>query len=317
MENRLSFKRTLSRVGLCFFTLMLVTQLLQTVASLLLTEQLAAGGWWIWIISYVPLYGIAFPVFLVMMKKLMPDGPGAFGTAQLTAGGWVRLLFLSLGLTYIGNIISTGITMLIGLIKGSEVVNPLAAVTQSSGTLPTFLFACVVAPVAEEFIFRKLIHDKIGRFGPRCYMLVSAFIFAMFHANLSQLLYAFVLGLLFAYVYVYTGKLVYTIALHVTINTIGSVLMPLLAMSGDTVLTAAAGFLMIVLIAIGIVLAVRRRWRFAPETAPQAAAQEEAPAGEAPEQKPLPQTFGGALRAPGMIAYTVLCAVLILIVTLM
>ena len=36
-------------------------------------------------------------------------------------------------------------------------------------------------------MFRKLLYDKIGGYGVRTYVLVGAFLFALFHANLSQL----------------------------------------------------------------------------------------------------------------------------------
>lgn len=320
MENGISCKKVFSRVGLCYFTLALVATLLQAVLSVVFMDQLSAGGWWPFVISYVPLYGIALPLFLLMMKKLIPDGGGAFGTARLTAGGWVRLFFLSLGITYIGNIFSTVFTQLLGALKQGEVVNPLQSVTQASGLLPTFVFVCLVAPVAEELLFRKLLYDKIGQFGTRVYIPLSAFIFALFHMNFSQILYAFLLGMLFAYIYAGTGKLLYTILLHAAINTVGSVLMPLLVSDPEnTTMTAVAGFLVIVLIVVGIVIAVRRRWRFSPETAaprPAEALPEADGDGPEPAGKPAAPSFGRALCTPGMIAYIALCALMILLVTL-
>ncbi len=329
MEKKLTFRSTLSRVGLCYFTLMLVTQLLQTVLSLLMMEQIQSGGWWMWIISYVPLYLIAVPIFCLMMKKLVPDMRDTFGTAALSFKGWVRWFFMCLGITYIGNFVSIGILSLIAMLKGGEVMNPLASVVDASNPVATVLFGAVIAPVGEEFLFRKLLHDKIGRYGVRTYMLVGAFIFAMFHANLSQFLYAFVLGAIFCYIYAYTGKLICTIALHISINFVGTFLMPLLAVLGE-VGVMIVGLLVMVLIVTAIVLAVRKRWRFNPQTAPQIVEevsveesaqteemQPEEESGRAKRQKKdVPHTFGGALRTPGMIAYTVLCLLLIALVTL-
>lgn len=150
----------------------------------------------------------------------MPGTPGTAGSAALTAGGWLRWLVLCLGVTYLFNFVSLGITALLGMLKGGAVQNPLALMQMNSSPLATFLFACVLAPVGEEFLFRKLLYDKIGGYGVRTYVLVGAFLFALFHANLSQLLYAFVLGAVFCYIYAHTGKLRYTILLHIAINTI-------------------------------------------------------------------------------------------------
>lgn len=237
----------------------------------------------------------------------MPGTPGTAGSAALTAGGWLRWLVLCLGVTYLFNFVSLGITALLGMLKGSAVQNPLALMQMNSSPLATFLFACVLAPVGEEFLFRKLLYDKIGGYGVRTYVLVGAFLFALFHANLSQLLYAFVLGAVFCYIYAHTGKLRYTILLHVAINTIGTMAAPLFIQYGGIWGTAAVGILVLVSIAAGGVIAARRRWRF-PGAAPADGREGEG------AQRPA-HSFGRALRTPGMLAYTGLCAALILVVT--
>ena len=215
MQNGLSFKNTMSRVGLCYFVLMLVTQALQ-LAGMTLLGSLLETGWGLWALSYAPLYCIAVPVFILLLQKLVPGTPGTAGSAALTAGGWLRWLVLCLGVPY---------------------------------------------------LFRKLLYDKIGGYGVRTYVLVGAFLFALFHANLSQLLYAFVLGAVFCYIYAHTGKLRYTILLHVAINTIGTMAAPLFIQYGGIWGTAAVGILVLVSIAAGAVIAARRRWRF-PGAAP-------------------------------------------------
>ena len=55
MQNGLSFKNTMSRVGLCYFVLMLVTQALQ-LAGMTLLGSLLETGWGLWALSYAPLY---------------------------------------------------------------------------------------------------------------------------------------------------------------------------------------------------------------------------------------------------------------------
>lgn len=56
----------------------------------------------------------------------MPGTPGTAGSAALTAGGWLRWLVLCLGVTYLFNFVSLGITALLGMLKGGAVQNPLA-----------------------------------------------------------------------------------------------------------------------------------------------------------------------------------------------
>ena len=53
-------------------------------------------------------------------------------------------------------------------------------------------------------------------------VLASGLFFGLFHGNLNQFSYAFLLGLFLGFIYVKTGKLGYTIGLHMAINFIGS-----------------------------------------------------------------------------------------------
>ena len=60
-------------------------------------------------------------------------------------------------------------------------------------------------------------------------MLLSGAVFALFHGNLAQIFYAFPLGVFFAYLYLRTGRLRYTIGMHMLINFLGSVVPVLLS----------------------------------------------------------------------------------------
>ena len=135
MKKELSNQSRLSRVGLCYFTLMLVTQALQIGGAVLLEDLIYSTSWGLWALSYVPLYCIAVPVFLLMMHKLVPNAPGRFGTQKLSVGGWVRWLVISLSATYILNIVSTLITTLLAQLKGGAVENPLEMMQQNSHTV--------------------------------------------------------------------------------------------------------------------------------------------------------------------------------------
>ena len=55
---------------------------------------------------------------------------------------------------------------------------------------------------------------------------MSGLIFGLLHQNLYQFFYAFALGSLFAYVYIRTGRIRYTIILHGIVNFLGSVVAP-------------------------------------------------------------------------------------------
>lgn len=90
MQNGLSFKNTMSRVGLCYFVLMLVTQALQ-LAGMTLLGSLLETGWGLWALSYAPLYCIAVPVFILLLQKLVPGTPGTAGQRRADGGRMAAL----------------------------------------------------------------------------------------------------------------------------------------------------------------------------------------------------------------------------------
>ena len=82
--------------------------------------------------------------------------------------------------------------------------------------------AMIGAPIIEEFIFRKLLIDKISTHGEGIAIITSAMLFGLMHGNLGQFFLAFFIGLVFATIYTKTRNIKYTMCLHFMINTIAS-----------------------------------------------------------------------------------------------
>ena len=85
----------------------------------------------------------------------------------------------------------------------------------------------IVIPILEELIFRRLVINSTCKYGYGAAIMISAFTFAVYHGNFIQFFYAFGLGILFAYIYCKTGKLRYTVLLHMAYNLYASMIMPL------------------------------------------------------------------------------------------
>lgn len=89
-------------------------------------------------------------------------------------------------------------------------------------------------PVAEEFLFRKLVLDRLLRFGAITAILVSSILFALPHAfsqGIPAVPYTFILGMVWAYMRVRTQTLWVPIALHSFSNFWGMIA-PSLLMTG-------------------------------------------------------------------------------------
>ena len=119
---------------------------------------------------------------------------------------------------WIGNLIGLTITEILGNLIQSEIANPIVETIDSSSIYTNLLLMVIMAPIFEEIIFRKLLIDRTIKYGKGVSILLSALIFGLFHGNLNQFFYAFLIGGFFAYVYIKTGKIIYTILLHLTVN---------------------------------------------------------------------------------------------------
>lgn len=215
-------------------------------------------------VTMLPLYLLGFPIaFLLMRNKEVP----AIEKHSMTFGQLVIAFLMLYGIMIIGNLIGLALTAGIGVLKGSPVQNSLLNVVTGGNLWVTAIFTVLCAPVYEEFLFRKLICDKVIKYGEGCAVVTSGLLFGLFHMNFNQFFYAFFLGCFLAFLYVKTGNLKYTILLHMTINFFGSVLGGIilsLDQSDPLALVISAVYsLCIYAIGIsGIVLLIVKRRRF-------------------------------------------------------
>lgn len=132
----------------------------------------------------------------------------------------------------------------------------LESVSGQSDTFSMFLYASILAPLSEELIFRGYILQSLRPYGKKFAVVLSAFVFGIFHGNLLQTPYAFLMGLVLGYVTV-EYHIGWAVALHVFNNLILADLLTRLtgglsAQASETVslillggATAAAGVVMI------------------------------------------------------------------------
>lgn len=105
------------------------------------------------------------------------------------------------------------------------------ATTEIDAVSRYMLFMLLVFnPIAEEFVFRKLFADKLLKYGERFFVFVSAFCFAIVHGvslGIPQVIYTFILGLIWGYVMAKTRDFKLVVVLHALSNLFGAVLLQL------------------------------------------------------------------------------------------
>lgn len=171
-------------------------------------------------ISVLPMYIIGMPVLILLVRTIPKE---KVERHSISAGSFVIAVIMCFALVYITNFVGNLITALIGTLKGGVVQNQVLNVTQSVSMWMIVLYMVICAPVMEELVFRKLIVDRTVRYGQGTAVIMSGLMFGLFHGNLNQFVYAFALGAFLAFLYVKTGNIKITIALHMLINFVGGV----------------------------------------------------------------------------------------------
>lgn len=223
METLQQSKRHFSKLGwmlffgalLCFVTQYLPVRLVQQLSPGLLEDSNLSL-----IISMLPLYLFGMPLMAFLIRRLPAD---RIAVRKLNIRQWLLAFCICYGLMYISNLMGIFTTEIIGILKGSAVENVVAELVAELSPWAAIPFMVVLAPIFEEYIFRKLIIDRTIHYGEGIAIVVSAFLFALFHGNLNQFAYAFVLGLFWGFLYAKTGSVKYTIWMHMCINFLGSV----------------------------------------------------------------------------------------------
>ena len=182
-------------------------------------------SWLLWVCTFIPMYLVAVPVGLLIMRKA-PAAPRE--KHSLRAIQIVIAAIICVFMMYAGNLIGVLVTSLLQTALGLNSTNPLLTYVEDDALWLRALVMVILAPIIEEYIFRKQLIDRMNIYGEGLAVVTSALMFGLFHGNLSQLFYAFALGLVFGYVYLKTGRLRYCVGLHMLINFLGSVLAPTL-----------------------------------------------------------------------------------------
>lgn len=95
----------------------------------------------------------------------------------------------------------------------------MEALMKNADMLSLITLTCVLAPIFEETVFRGIVCRGIAKnYGPVWGIMVSAVFFGAIHLNVTQAVPAFVLGVVFGYVYLRTGSLKLTMAMHCANN---------------------------------------------------------------------------------------------------
>lgn len=132
----------------------------------------------------------------------------------------------------------------VDMLKGYE--EEMAALIGQSPVWLILLTVGIVAPIAEELLFRGLIFHLFNRhLNIKIALIIQGILFGAFHMNLVQGVYASVLGVVMGIAYVLTGNLWIPIVMHI-VNNSAAVLLPESLMNDPIITTVLLSLILLV-----------------------------------------------------------------------
>ncbi len=177
--------------------------------------------WTVTLITYILSLVLPFGIYMLCIK--MPVGvalPFRKSRMDITVGG----VFVGLGAGIVASYATSYLEQALGLF-GIGISMPDMEVPQALPAKILYVFTLTVAPAfIEEMVFRGIVMQSLRRFGDMFALVSSALIFGIFHLNLIQMPYAFILGLCIGYFVMRTGSLWVGVIMHFLNNGVATLL---------------------------------------------------------------------------------------------
>ena len=205
-----SFKKDITSIGrrligymLVFFFFAGLGQYAAQQAALrkAITAEDFYGIWGVWLFIAA---GLSLLLWSISKKFPMKRIYEHVAPKKMTIQSFAMICASLYGVRFISKLILGGIEKLL-----FEMGIPATLVANTSEELTSsiifVLYLGVMAPVVEEFIFRGFIGYRLERYGKVFTILFTALIFSLFHANITQEVFTFMAGIVFAYVAIEYG----------------------------------------------------------------------------------------------------------------
>ncbi len=209
--------------GWCFvFVIKLASILLNVFFYVFYTENFAT----IYIIlNSINVCVIGTTVLALALRKLPVT---KIEKRPMKIGQLLLLIMMMYGLTQVGSLMGMPIHLALTTIgsltadsedAAAELSNNLVF---SSGTVIRIISIGILPAIFEELLFRKFLIDRTIRHGEFISCAMSGIMFGLWHGNFQQFFFAFFIGVLFAFVYIRTGNIIYTMIMHASMNLVTS-----------------------------------------------------------------------------------------------
>lgn len=149
---------------------------------------------------------ILLPIFIKKYKNLKSDK-----IKKIENKDYIKIVVTSIFISVTLNLIFYLINMWIPFTNRYNITSTKFSMIITTG---------ILAPILEEYLFRGIVYNELKTFNSKKLALVlTTIVFALMHRELSQIIYATLIGIYLIYLYIKTNDIKLPIIAHITINT--------------------------------------------------------------------------------------------------
>ena len=249
------------------------------------------------IITIVSYYMVAFPLFILCVNTI--EGTSKPDKQKLSVTQFFGLFLITYAVMNVTNFVNIGFAAMFEAITGRTLEGNLDSVFTEPSIL-MLVVTVILAPIVEELTFRYFIFNKIRRYGDKAAIITTAVLFGLFHMNFEQFIYATAIGLVFGYIVSKTGRVRYTIMLHMLVNFFGGVGSLYIEKLDNVMVTLIYTIFCYLMILVGMILFFTKIKSVKLEAGTER----------------VPRPVATAIGNPGMLVFGITCIVL-MVVTLL
>lgn len=247
-------RRTANKIGLCLILFNFITLILQVVVGVILSvlgkAEYLSDPFLVLELNIVLTFFGFLPIGAIIFG--IEKGKNALSFGPPKKENFLSLILMGVGFFYTANVLTVILQSnlsFLGELKGGDINLP----TGITGAVMSVLAVAVAPALLEEFVFRGAILGGLLKYGKGFAIFTSALLFGLMHGNLVQIPFAFMAGLIIGFVVVETGSFWSGVLIHFINNLMSIGLDYLKNYLGEAVANGVYMFLLVILIAIGLV----------------------------------------------------------------
>lgn len=251
-------KKTFTYVGLSYSVLLIVNIVLFILLRCFfpdIREAITGNNVSKILVGVLPNWLISYPLLVVLLRRKPSEKPERH---DLSFFELIMYISISFGIVFCANLTGLGVVQVIQKISGYTLKNPTDELLKDQNAMLLVVMVALIGPILEEIVFRKLLIDAIGRYNAGVAVIISGVVFGIIHSNISQFFYTLAFGLFLGFIYLKTGRLLYTIIMHVSVNlffgTMSTILKRFTETELGTMIFGLYGLALITIAITGIVL---------------------------------------------------------------